>query len=89
VTLAGDKPARLNERFGCWLKHGTVKGIAPASSPSTLDLLVTRKTIKTIAYGAGVSPKTVDFHRVLAPQNKDTDPAVELVRLVKRVAVAI
>jgi hypothetical protein len=86
VTRAGHKPARLNQCLGCWLKRGAVKGIAPASSPSILDLLVTGKTI---AYGAGVSPKTVDFHRVLAPQNKDTDPAAELVQLVKRVSIAI
>ena len=50
-----------------------------------MDLLITGKSNKTVAYELGISQKTVDFHRVHILEKMGVDSVVELVRLVQNV----
>jgi FixJ family two-component response regulator len=54
-----------------------------------MDLLVTGKSSKMIAYDLGISQKTVDFHRVHIQEKMGVDSVVQLVRLVGQISVPV
>ena len=82
IQRAIDLDAQLSQQQDKWIENKKRLASLTPREREILDLLITGRPNKAIAFDLGISQKTVDFHRANILKKMKVQSVVELVRLV-------